>query len=213
MKTNLVTSTLCAIAFGCLAISSVLGAQASARGGADDAKYVPYRIARGDQLSVGVFGESDLTGGGKKVDQKGAVLLPLVGEVRIIGLTVAEAQAAIENAYREGRFLRSPQVIVTVEQMVQRWVSISGKINIPGRHEMPTDTVWTLKDLIIKAGGLQETARGTKVRITRTQPDGKTVIFEKDVESMLKARNTANSTDASFVLESEDIVYVPEKII
>lgn len=180
---------------------------------AEEKKYVPYRIARGDRLAVAVFGEADLTGGNRKVEATGTVSLPLVGEIRLVGMTIVEAQTAIENAYRDQRFVRNPQVTVTIEESVPRWVSISGKINIPGKHEMPTDTVWTLKDLIIKAGGLQETARGSKVRITRILPNGQTVTFEKDVEGLLRARNNASATDGNFPLEPEDIVYVPEKII
>jgi polysaccharide biosynthesis/export protein len=176
-------------------------------------KYIPYRVTRGDRVGVAVFDERDLGVGGKKVEVNGTIILPLLGEVRIGGLTILEAQNAIENAYRDGRFLRNPKVVLTIEEYAPRTVSISGKVNAPGKYEMPADTVWTLKDLIIKAGNLQETARGTKVRITRTLPDGKTVNFEKDVESLLKARSNANSADAAFVLEPEDIVYVPEKII
>jgi hypothetical protein len=44
-------------------------------------------------------------------------------------------------------------------------------------------------------------------------PDGSLKIFEKDVESLLRARSSANVTDAAFPLEPDDIVYVPEKII
>jgi len=179
----------------------------------EEKKYIPYRIARGDILSVAVFGEPDLTAGRKKVGNTGTVALTLAGEVPVVGLTILEAQSAIENSYREGRFLRNPQVSITVDESVPRTVSISGKINIPGRHEMPTDTVWTLKDLIIKAGGLQETARGTRVRITRTMPDGSLRVFDKDVESTLRGRSNANAAEASFELEPDDIVYVPEKII
>lgn len=213
MRTYIACLGLFILAVGGALLAPSLQAQAAPAGTTADPKYVPYRIARGDQIAVGVFGETDLTGGGRKVDQKGSILLPLIGEVQVAGLTLVDAQVAIENAYRDGRYLRSPQVSVTIEQSVPRWVSISGKINIPARYEMPTDTIWTLKDLIIKAGGLQETAQGNKVRITRTLPDGKTVYFEKDVESLLKARRNANSADAAFVLEPEDIVYVPEKII
>jgi polysaccharide export outer membrane protein len=180
---------------------------------AEEKKYVPYRIARGDRLAIAVFGEPDLTGGNRKVEATGTVALPLVGEIRLVGLTIVEAQAAVENAYRDQRFVRNPQVTVTIEESVPRWVSISGKINIPGKHEMPTDTTWTLKDLIIKAGGLQETARGSKVRITRILPNGQTVYFEKDVEGLLRAKNNASAVDGNFPLEPEDIVYVPEKII
>jgi polysaccharide export outer membrane protein len=179
----------------------------------DEKKYIPYRIARGDRLAIAVFGEADLTAGGKKVEATGTVALTLIGEVRLVGLTIVEAQALIENAYRDGRFLRNPQVTVTVEESVPRWVSISGKINLPGKHEMPTDTVWTLKDLIIKAGGLQETASGRKVRILRIMPDGSQLTFEKDVDALMRGRKTGNAADASFPLEPEDIVYVPEKVI
>jgi polysaccharide biosynthesis/export protein len=212
---NLKNLLLGLLAFGFAAADwvPVLQAQAPTASPPEEKKYVPYRIARGDRLGVAVFGETDLTSGHKRVEQSGAIALTLVGEVRVAGLTVLEAQAAIENSYREGRYLRNPQVTVTVEESVPRWVSISGKINIPGKHEMPVDTVWTLKDLIIKAGGLQETARGTKIRITRTLPDGKNVIFEKDAESFIKGRSGANAADASFVLEPEDVVFVPEKII
>lgn len=204
---------LCALLLATAALLPGLQAQPAPATKAEELKYLPYRIARGDLLSVSVFGEADLTVGRKKVENAGAIILTLAGEVRVVGLTIAEAQAAVENAYRDGRYLRNPQVTITVDESVPRTVSISGKINIPGRHEMPTDTVWTLKDLIIKAGGLQETARGTKVRITRTLPDGTLRVFEKDVESMLRAKNNANAADASFVLEPDDIVYVPEKII
>ena len=133
--------------------------------------------------------------------------------MRIGGLTILEAQTAIETAYREGRFLRNPQVAITIEEYAPRTVSISGKINAPGRYEMPPDTAWTLKDLIIKAGNFSETARGTQVRITRTMPDGSLKIFIKDAESLIRARSNANAAEASFVLEPDDIVYVPEKII
>jgi len=159
------------------------------------------------------FSEPDLTTGRKKVENAGTIALALAGDIRVVGLTIADAQAAVENAYRDGRFLRNPQVTITVDESVPRTVSISGKINIPGRHEMPTDTVWTLKDLVIKAGGLQKTARGTRVRITRTMPDGTLRVLEKYVESMLRARSNANAAEASFGLEPDDIVYVPEKII
>jgi polysaccharide export outer membrane protein len=213
MKTKSFFSGLLAMLLVTGALLPVLRSQPAPATKAEDRKYIPYRIARGDLLSVSVFGEPDLTVGRKKVENAGTIVLTLAGEVRVVGLTIAEAQTAVENAYRDGRFLRNPQVTITVDESVPRTVSISGKINIPGRHEMPTDTVWTLKDLIIKAGGLQETARGTKVRITRTMPDGTLRVFEKDVESMLRAKNNANAAEASFVLEPDDIVYVPEKII
>src|SRR3954471_20060840 len=103
------------LALGLLATAPAFAAQATAVKG-DEKKYIPYRIARGDRLAVGVFGEPDLTKGGNKVEATGTIVLTLINEIRVVGLTIAEAQAAIENAYRDGRFLRNPQITVTVEE-------------------------------------------------------------------------------------------------
>src|SRR5262245_56595630 len=145
MKTNARLFKIFWIVLSILTTASSFAAQAPAPGVApEEKKYIPYRIARGDRLAVAVIGEADLTGGNRKVEATGTVALPLVGEIRLVGMTIVEAQSTVESAYRDQRFVRNPQVTVTIEESVPRWVSISGKINIPGKHEMPTDTVWTL---------------------------------------------------------------------
>jgi polysaccharide export outer membrane protein len=176
-------------------------------------KYVAYRITRGDRVSVSILGESDLSGGGKRVEAIGTINLPLIQEVRLVGLTIAEAQDLIAKAYREGRFLRNPQVSVTVEEYAARSVIVGGKVNSPGRQNIEPDTEVTIKDVISKAGGLAETARGTAIRVTRTLPDGTLKVFNLDIDSALKGRAQSNSGDAAFVVEPDDIIYVPEKII
>src|SRR4051812_18364225 len=99
-------------------------------------KYIPYKITRGDTLAVSIFQESDLTAGGKRVDGRGMINLSLIQEIRVAGLTIIEAQTAIENAYKEGRFLRTPQATITIELYAQRTVTITGKIGQQGKHEL-----------------------------------------------------------------------------
>jgi polysaccharide export outer membrane protein len=180
----------------------------------DDKANIPYRITRGDVLGVAVFGETDLTIGGKKVEPRGTINLSLINDIRVVGMTVGEAKAAIEAAYRDGRFLRNPEVTVTIEQYAQRTVIITGQVNQPARYELPPDQQWTLKDLVMRAGGFQETAKGTAVKVTRTMPDGSLKIYEDlDVESLLRGRgNTARNNAANFVLEPDDAVYVPTRL-
>jgi polysaccharide export outer membrane protein len=181
----------------------------------EDKANVPYRITRGDVLGVAVFGEADLTIGGKKVEPRGTINLQLINDIRVVGMTVGEAKVAIETAYRDGRFLRNPEVTVTIEQYAQRTVIITGQVNQPARYELPPDQQWTLKDLVMRAGGFQETAKGTAVRVTRTMPDGSLKIYEDlDVESLLRGRgNTSRNNAANFVLEPDDLVFVPQRII
>jgi polysaccharide export outer membrane protein len=86
-------------------------------------------------------------------------------------------------------------------------------VKVGGKYPLPPETVMTLKDLVLKAGGFQDTANGTKVRVSRVNADGTTRIHIKDIDSVIRGKDTKNSTDGSFALEPGDVVYVPEKII
>ncbi len=176
-------------------------------------KVIAYRIAPSDKLSIAVIGEQELNAVNKRVDATGKINLALIPDVLVAGLTVGQAQAAVENAYKEGRILRNPQVSINIEEYSPREVSISGMIKTGGKYPLPPETVMTLKDLVLKAGGFQDTASGTKVRVVRTNPDGTTTIHIKDIDSVIRGKDTKNSADGSFALESGDVVYVPEKMI
>jgi len=180
----------------------------------EEKEAVPYHITRNDVLGIMVFGEPDLTGGNKKVLAAGTINLGLINEIRVVGLTLPEAQAMIEKAYQDGRFLRNPKVTVSIEQYAQRTIVVQGLVNQPGRIEIPTDQIFTLKDAILKANGFKDTAKGTAVKVTRTLPDGTLKTFENlDVDSVFRGKSKARAEDANFALEPDDIVYVPEKMI
>jgi polysaccharide export outer membrane protein len=207
---------VCRIAVTAAALLGVAAVQAESAASArkiDEKNALPYRITRTDRLAVAVFDEPGLTSGGHKVDQRGMISLQLIGEIRVVGMTVPEAQTAIENAYRDQRFLRNPQVNITIEEYAWRGVNISGKVNQQGRKELPPDHPMTIKELILAAGGFQDTARGTDVRVTRTMPDGSLQTFHLDVQSALLGKDKASAADANFVLEPDDTIFVPEKII
>jgi polysaccharide biosynthesis/export protein len=171
-----------------------------------------YTLTNTDRLRIAVYQEDDLSSI-VRIDANGNVNLPLVGEVKISGLTVREAQLAIEDAYRTGRFLRNPQVTITVEEYASREVSIEGQVRNPGRFPLPIESTMTVVDLVIKAGGLTDIAKGTDVTITRNSPDGKKITYSVDVESIIKGKKPANPNDTSLQLQPGDIVYVPERLI
>jgi polysaccharide export outer membrane protein len=174
-----------------------------------------YRIANTDRLRIVVVQEDDLTSI-VRVDAKGCVNLKYVGEVQVTGLLVSEAEKAVENAYRDGRYLRSPQVTINVEEYAPREVSISGEIKSPGRYPLPIETVMTVTDLVMKAGGFNDTGKGTEVKVTRFLPDGRVAkVIVVNVESIIKgkAKNKDKTEDTSLELEPGDVVFVPQRII
>lgn len=195
-----------------LAGAAQLPAPPGARPKAAEKKVVPYRITTGDRLSVAVLGEPNLTVGGRRVEATGTINLVLVNDVRVTGLTIAEAQETIANSYREQRFLRNPQVTVTVEEYAPRIVRISGKVNSPGQIHIPPDTEMTIVELIFKANGVTETARTSAVRVERTLPDGTKKQFTLDIEAAIKAKGRPTG-DGGFIMQPGDVVYVEERII
>jgi polysaccharide biosynthesis/export protein len=204
--------------FFLLAALAALAASAPAPARADDSdnsgKAQNYRIRATDKLSIRVFQEDDLTTI-CRVDAKGTVNLPLVGEVRVFGQTLSESERTIEKAYRDGRFLRNPEVTVAVDEYAPREVSINGQVKNPGRYPLPVESTMSVLDLVTKAGGFTDTAQGTAVRVTRILPDGSTRVITIDIESLIRGKGDAkaNGESNALLLEPDDIVYVPERII
>lgn len=171
-----------------------------------------YRIALTDRLRVGVYQEDDLSIIAR-VDSQGCVNLPLVGEVKVVGLNIGDAQRAIEAAYTEGRYLRKPQVTINVEEYAPREVSIHGQVRTPGRYSLPIEATMTVLDLVTKAGGLTDTAKGTEISVIRVTSEGKKEKYVIDVDSLIKGRDKADLAKNALPLLPGDIVHVPERVI
>jgi polysaccharide export outer membrane protein len=190
---------------------AVLPAQAQNAGKSDNKKTYVHTLTLADRLRIAVYQEDDLTTL-TRVDARGRVNLPLLGEIAIGGMTVTEAQTAVENAYKEGRFLRNPQVTINVEEYAVREVSVSGLVRNPGRYQLPNESTYTLAELVTKAGGISDIGKGSAVSVTRILPDGTKKVFTIDVDSIIKGKKGAN-VDDTFLLQAGDNVYVPERLI
>jgi polysaccharide export outer membrane protein len=123
-----------------------------------------YEIGPGDVLEIAVFGNDDLSRI-PTVQTSGAISLPLLGEVQVAGLTVAEVQRKITNLLAKD-YLVNPQVEVKVREYQSQFVSVVGEVNSPGRT--PIRGRMRLIDMLIEAGSFKPTASG-QVTITRTQ--------------------------------------------
>lgn len=201
--------------FNSLTATVLILLSTAAAGAADDAggrKSYLHTLQLGDRVRVTVYQEEDLATVAR-IDAKGRVSLPLVGEVEIGGQTPSEAQAVIAKAYRDGRFLRDPRVSLAVEEYAPREVTIQGAVRSPSRYTLPVESTYTLVELVAKAGGLLDVAKGSAVSVTRVLPDGTKKVFTIDVEAFIKGRKGGKGEDADFLLQPGDIVFVPESLI
>src|SRR5580698_4219512 len=83
-------------------------------------------IGAGDFLEVTEFHLPEFRSA-VRVAATGTVLLPLVGEVKVLGMTEPEASTAIGKALLDGGMLLHPQVSVLVTAAVGQDVSVMGE--------------------------------------------------------------------------------------
>jgi len=123
-----------------------------------------YRIGAQDMLEVNVFGIEELKRE-VQVDSGGKVLLPLVGQMQAGGRTPDEFSRDLEAALK-ARYMKDPQVIVTVKNAQSQRVTIDGAVNKPGVYPLTGPT--TLLQAISLGGGPdQKLANVKKVAVFR----------------------------------------------
>lgn len=110
------------------------------------------KIGVGDNVRVTVFQQPDLTTEAR-VSERGTIGLPLIGEVKLDGMTAQQAAAQIAGKYKEGKYLKNPQVAVGIQTVRSRQVSVLGSVVRPGRYPLE-DTSFRLADVIAAAGGI-----------------------------------------------------------
>ena len=124
-----------------------------------------YAVGPGDVIEVAVYGNEDLSRI-PTVQTNGSISLPLLGEIQVAGLTIAEVQRKITNLL-EKDYLVKPQVEVKVREYQSQYVSVVGEVNSPGRK--PIRGRMRLIDALLESGGFKATA-SAEVMITR--PEG-----------------------------------------
>jgi Periplasmic protein involved in polysaccharide export len=169
-----------------------------------------YRLALGDEISITVHGEPDLSAA-QRIDRKGIVRIPYINEVSLANKTVREAEGFIEQLLIERRILKKPLVNITVRDYALREVTISGTGMNPGVFQMPreTDSI-EIVELVNRLGGFRPTARSNAVRVIRMDENGNEVSHIVDVEAMMKNRKGAPK---SFLIYPGDRIHVEERFI
>ncbi|KAA6465383.1 hypothetical protein DYQ86_05440 [Acidobacteria bacterium AB60] len=169
------TRFACAVAFsGVLLLSgSFSGAQQASGVVAAIAPAIP--IGAGDLIEVTVFGQSDLSGR-FRINEKGDVVIPLLGLVHMAGMTADDAAIDINARYIQAQILNAGQQHVTVfiSEYATQGILVNGEVKTPG--VFPALGVRMLNDLLTAAGGLTPTASSKIVITHKSAPDNPTTI-------------------------------------
>ena len=139
-----------------------------------------YRIGPLDVLDISVFQVPDLTKT-VQVEQTGTMNLPLVGEVPAAGKTAQEVERDL-TARLGAKYLKDPQVTVSVKEYNSQHVTVTGAVNNPGVYPLRGST--SLMDVVASAGGFQDVTDST-VLVLRER-DGKRMAANFDMSAIQK---------------------------
>ncbi len=121
-----------------------------------------YQLGSGDVISITVFGEDDLKLQKIRLTDAGTISYPVLGELKVLGLTVGELEKLITDGLK-GRYLVNPKVSVSVDEY--RPFFINGQVERGGGY--PFQPGLTVRKAVTLAGGFKERASKDKIYIIR----------------------------------------------
>jgi polysaccharide export outer membrane protein len=159
-----------------------------------------YRLAPGDAIHIMVYQNPDMTLD-TRLSDSGVISFPLLGSVKLGGLTVSEGENLIANGLRKGDFIRNPQVTIVITQ-VRNQVSVLGQVNRPGRY--PLEQAQTrLSDVLALAGGITAVTGADTVTVVGDR-NGRPMRLDVDLPHLF----AANGRGDDIVLQNGDSVWV-----
>jgi polysaccharide export outer membrane protein len=156
-------------------------------------------LGPGDVVRVTIYGDVNQPTE-TRVTEGGTITVPLIGEIRVIGLSTIETEQKIAGQLREKGFMRDPQVNVLVTNMVSQQVAVLGQVAKPSRFVL--DGPRTVTDMIANAGGVTPDG-GDIVTLVRTT-DGVTT------REQINLWELSNGGDQSknVILQKDDVLVV-----
>jgi len=159
-----------------------------------------YRIGPYDLLKIEVFQVEELSSQ-ERVNEEGLIVMPLIGTVKVGGLTAREAEKVIAD--RLGRsYLQNPQINIFVLEYASQKVTVLGHVKQAG--VFPLTGQMTLMQAIALAGGLDNVAKKDEIVVFRKQQDGGVNAYVVD----LAAIEEGKLTDPMIV--GDDRIVVPK---
>lgn len=161
-----------------------------------------YRFRKGDTVYLSVPMRPSLNGD-LVIDEKGAVVLPLIGSVDVAGLTLSEMHARVYQALRD-LYPSLRETDVSIEPVLGWVIYLTGALTEPGRYSFSRPPrVW---EAIRKAGGPTADAVLDVVRIVSADGD----TSQSRTVDVLNALETG-TVDQLPVLGKESTVVVPNR--
>lgn len=213
--------TMKILAIGSLAFFCAMRASGQAAPSADQSKMncddkvrSTYLLGPDDQLEITGPDLAESANKPARIDNEGNVQVPLLGRVHVAGMTVQQTEEKLNKDL--SKYIKEPQVVVSVSEIRSQPVSVLGAVNTPGVHQVQGHK--TLLEMISQAGGIRQDA-GYSVRITRQvewgciplpgaklDPSGRFAVAELNLKKIMEAKDPAENIQ----IFPHDVITVPK---
>jgi polysaccharide export outer membrane protein len=169
-----------------------------------------HRIKIGDRLVIRYLNNYDIgTGAGQSatsgantsagglldkgylVNYDSTVILPMIGRIKLTGMTRLEASRLLEQEY--SKYIINPIIEVNIANL---GVTVLGEVNLQGRILIDKENT-TLVDIIAMAGGIKDSGKKKNIKIIR----GNQVI-------LINLKKISVLESSAIIMQDNDIVYV-----
>ena len=160
-----------------------------------------YRLGPGDMISIQVWRRPELSQEGILVSPDGFLTVPRIGNVQVLGLTVAQVKALVTSKLEF--FYIEPEVTIRVQEFHNNKAFVLGRVSKPGVVNFPGKG--TLLEALALAGGIPDQNKDTsltKCAIIR----GNDLIIWIDLQDLLRNGNMALNAP----VRNNDVIYIPE---
>ena len=136
-----------------------------------------YVVGPQDVLIITSYDQPDLTGT-FTVEIDGTFTYPLIGRLRVGGMTLREVEATLKKELVDQGFFRDPEVTVAIEQYRSQRIYVVGEVRAPGAYPMSGDM--RLVEALALAGSTLPTASGEAVIM---RPSDEALVLESTPNS------------------------------
>ena len=166
-----------------------------------------YTVGGYDVLNITVYEEEDLSREAVRVSADGYISFPLIGRIKVDGLTTSEIEELISFQLAEGQYLLDAHVSVMVTGYKSKRLLVLGAAKNPGSYCLQARE--RVLDVISKAGGIDFSQAGKKGMIIRTEnPNTEQehkIVINLDLQGLLKGRDQISN----IFLADKDVLFIP----
>jgi protein involved in polysaccharide export with SLBB domain len=163
-----------------------------------------YQIGIGDELEIKFF-DNEKFNELVIVRPDGRITLQRVDDLYVNGMTPSELDQFITNTY--SKIIKSPDISVFVRKTSGKQIYLSGEVKMPGAYLLHNGM--TLVQALALARWETEDANLKSVILLR-RTDETTMVAEK---VNLKKMLSYESPGSDYVLQADDVIYVPKTMI